>query len=71
MGIRGLYTGTAATLARDVPFSLLFFPSYANIKIALADKDGKNSLGSLLLAGGIAGAVCSGLVTPADVVKTR
>jgi solute carrier family 25 aspartate/glutamate transporter 12/13 len=32
LGIRGLYMGTLATLARDVPFSILFFPAYANIK---------------------------------------
>ena len=27
------YSGTLATLSRDVPFSLLFFPGYANLKV--------------------------------------
>jgi len=71
MGIKGLYTGTAATLARDVPFSILFFPGYANLKKMLADERGNNSMGSLLLAGGGAGAFAAGAVTPTDVVKTR
>eukprot|EP01036_Dinobryon_divergens_P027510 gene27510-36299_t len=32
LGLRGMYSGTLATLSRDVPFSLLFFPGYANLK---------------------------------------
>lgn len=71
MGIRGLYTGTLATLSRDVPFSLLFFPGYANFKKALANSDGENSTLSLLAAGFFAGALAAGAVTPSDVVKTR
>ena len=71
LGLRGLYMGTMATLARDVPFSILFFPAYANIKKRLADKDGNNSFGSTLLSGGIAGAIAAGAVTPSDVIKTR
>jgi solute carrier family 25 (mitochondrial aspartate/glutamate transporter), member 12/13 len=71
MGIKGLYSGTLATLSRDVPFSLLFFPGYANLKKALADEQGNNSIPSLLLAGGGAGAIAAGAVTPTDVVKTR
>lgn len=71
MGIKGLYSGTLATLSRDVPFSLIFFPGYANLKALLADERGNNSIGSLLLAGFGAGAVAAGAVTPTDVVKTR
>eukprot|EP00607_Mallomonas_marina_P007576 CAMPEP_0182417416 /NCGR_PEP_ID=MMETSP1167-20130531/1867_1 /TAXON_ID=2988 /ORGANISM="Mallomonas Sp, Strain CCMP3275" /LENGTH=290 /DNA_ID=CAMNT_0024590983 /DNA_START=68 /DNA_END=940 /DNA_ORIENTATION=- len=71
LGLRGLYTGTPATLMRDVPFSLLFFPGYANIKAALADKQGNNSLPTLLAAGGLSGAMSSICVTPFDMVKTR
>jgi solute carrier family 25 aspartate/glutamate transporter 12/13 len=40
MGIKGLYTGTSATLIRDVPFSVLLFPAYANLKSFLAIKEG-------------------------------
>lgn len=71
LGIRGLYTGTIATLARDIPFSILFFPAYANAKKALADEKGENSIASLLIAGGVSGAFASGSITPTDVVKTR
>lgn len=71
MGIRGLYSGTVATLTRDVPFSVVFFPGYANLKAMLADENGNNSILSLLVAGGTAGSVSAGLVTPTDVVKTR
>ncbi len=75
LGIKGLYTGTLTTLSRDVPFSIIFFPLYANLKSSLAYKEGENkgqnSIPSQLLAGGIAGAFAAGAVTPADVVKTR
>jgi solute carrier family 25 aspartate/glutamate transporter 12/13 len=66
-----MYRGTAATLSRDVPFSILFFPGYANLKKYLADDKGNNSLLSLLIAGGGAGAVAAASVTPSDVIKTR
>lgn len=71
LGLKGLYQGSLVTLARDVPFSIFFFPSYANIKKFLADDKGENSIISLLVAGGLAGALSSGVVTPMDVVKTR
>jgi len=71
LGLRGMYQGTQATLVRDVPFSLLFFPGYANLKAALADSKGKNGIVSQLAAGGVAGAIAAGMVTPSDVIKTR
>lgn len=66
-----MYQGTLATLARDVPYSLIFFPLYANIKALLADSKGNNSMISVLFSGVTAGAVAAGAVTPTDVVKTR
>ena len=71
LGLRGLYTGSAATLARDVPYSVIFFPGYAHLKKLLAAADGSNSTASILAAGGAAGAMSAALVTPTDVVKTR
>lgn len=71
LGIKGMYSGTTATLLRDVPFSILFFPMYSNLIEAMADSNGKNTLLQNLAAGGIAGAFASGAVTPTDVVKTR
>ena len=35
-GIRGVYRGSAATLLRDVPFSLLYFPTFSNLKAYIA-----------------------------------
>jgi hypothetical protein len=37
-----MYQGTLATLSRDIPFSLIFFPLYANLKKAFADTKGEN-----------------------------
>merc|ERR1712065_9983 len=57
LGIRGLYKGSAVTLMRDVPFSLIFFPSYAVLKDKLHVyknpdnyKEVNPSIGTLLLA---------------------
>lgn len=69
LGLRGLYKGTAATLMRDVPFSAVFFPLYANMKQWVGGEDA--GIGATLLAGCASGAFASGLCTPADVIKTR
>ena len=71
LGIRGMYSGTIATLCRDVPFSIVFFPMYANIKAAMADSKGENSFPSVLLSGMCAGGIAAAAVTPSDVIKTR
>ena len=68
LGLRGLYKGTAACWLRDVPFSIVFFPLFANLKIAF---NGDNSLFGLFCAGAISGSVAAGSVTPCDVIKTR
>ena len=56
---------------RDVPFSAIYFPAYAHLKLNFADETGYNSPWSLLIAGAIAGMPAASLVTPADVIKTR
>ncbi len=40
LGLRGLYTGSAVTLLRDVPYNIIFFLSYIEIKRALTSPDG-------------------------------
>jgi solute carrier family 25 aspartate/glutamate transporter 12/13 len=67
----GLYKGAGACLLRDIPFSAIYFPTYAKMKLVLADEDGKLGKLDLLLAGAIAGVPAASLVTPADVIKTR
>lgn len=65
------FQGAKACLLRDIPFSAIYFPSYAHVKASLADENGYNHPLSLLLAGCIAGVPAASLVTPADVIKTR
>eukprot|EP00092_Neocalanus_flemingeri_P036323 GFUD01039545.1.p1 GENE.GFUD01039545.1~~GFUD01039545.1.p1 ORF type:complete len:696 (+),score=160.55 GFUD01039545.1:64-2151(+) len=71
LGFFGLYKGSRACFMRDVPFSMIYFPSYAHLKAEFADENGYNSPLSLLTAGAIAGMPAASLVTPADVIKTR
>jgi len=71
LGLRGLYRGAPATLARDVPYSLLFFPGYSNLRAVFEDEDGECSMGATLFSGGASAAMAAGLCTPMDVVKTR
>jgi solute carrier family 25 aspartate/glutamate transporter 12/13 len=85
LGLAGLYKGARACFLRDIPFSAIYFPAYAHAKRAtgnnlsinlftiqfLADDQGLNGPGSLFCSAFIAGVPAAGLVTPADVIKTR
>lgn len=78
LGLKGLYKGASACLLRDVPFSAIYFPTYANLKYHLfnfdpSDPNKKHSLSTwqLLLSGALAGAPAAFFTTPADVIKTR
>ena len=84
LGLVGLYRGTLATLLRDVPYSVVFFPAYAALREALAVGGGTGDgtqggvilpvpvpIGATLVAGAAAAALAAGVVTPCDVVKTR
>lgn len=78
LGLKGLYKGASACLLRDVPFSAIYFPTYANLKYHLFDFDPtdpnkKHSLSTwqLLVSGAMAGAPAAFFTTPADVIKTR
>lgn len=69
-GIRGFYRGWCSTLIRDVPFSFLYFPMYAELH-NLESFGGGDSFKGNLAAGMISGAVAGGMSTPTDVIKTR
>lgn len=71
LGFFGLYKGAGACLLRDIPFSAIYFPTYAKMKTILADENGKLGPTQLLIAGAVAGIPAASLVTPADVIKTR
>ena len=70
LGLLGLYKGASACLLRDIPFSAIYFPSYAHLKVFLEEQGVGETL-RLFLAGAGAGIPAAFLVTPADVIKTR
>ncbi|KAG9416409.1 hypothetical protein AC1031_000813 [Aphanomyces cochlioides] len=71
LGLRGMYKGTTACLLRDIPYAIIFFPTYATIRDMGTDKDGNVSMPHVVFAGCVAGAAAAGTVTPADVIKTK
>lgn len=73
LGLVGLYKGASACLLRDVPFSAIYFPTYAHLKRDFFGESPTKKLGvlQLLTAGAIAGMPAAYLTTPCDVIKTR
>jgi len=73
-GIFGLYKGTGATMLRDVSFSMVYFPLFANLN-RLGPRKHPGSSESVFwwsfVSGMLAGSVSAFSVNPADVVKTR
>jgi len=47
--------GSRACFLRDIPFSAIYFPVYANMKKFTADKDGYNNMTTLLFSATVAG----------------
>uniref|UniRef100_A0A8P0PL46 Mitochondrial glutamate carrier 1 n=1 Tax=Canis lupus familiaris TaxID=9615 RepID=A0A8P0PL46_CANLF len=71
-GIAGLYKGLGATLLRDVPFSIVYFPLFANLNQLGRPASGEKSPFYVsFLAGCVAGSAAAVAVNPCDVVKTR
>ncbi|OQR95688.1 Mitochondrial Carrier (MC) Family [Thraustotheca clavata] len=71
LGIRGLYKGTSACLLRDVPYAIVFFPTYATLRDTWADENGHTSMPAIVTAGCAAGAFAAAIATPPDVIKTK
>jgi solute carrier family 25 (mitochondrial aspartate/glutamate transporter), member 12/13 len=73
LGAVGLYKGATACLLRDIPFSAIYFPTYAHIKKDYFKESPTHRLGipELLAAGAVAGMPAAYFTTPADVIKTR
>lgn len=70
VGVRGLYKGYTACLARDVLFASTYFTLYDLAKTQLGIEDG-TSLGWSMLAASTAGIPAAFLSTPLDLLKTR
>ncbi|EPS40478.1 hypothetical protein H072_5665 [Dactylellina haptotyla CBS 200.50] len=73
LGLLGLYKGASACLLRDIPFSAIYFPTYAHVKKDYFGESETKKLGilQLLISGAIAGMPAAYLTTPCDVIKTR
>ncbi|XP_051975205.1 mitochondrial glutamate carrier 1-like isoform X2 [Xyrauchen texanus] len=71
-GIAGLYKGLGATLLRDVPFSIIYFPLFANLNnLGKKGADGPAPFYVSFLSGCAAGSTAAVAVNPVDVIKTR
>jgi solute carrier family 25 S-adenosylmethionine transporter 26 len=73
-GPSGLYRGYQATLIRNIPSAVLRFAIYEEIKRVWNQDEQPAPIGfswKLFIAGAVAGAVASGVMTPVDVLKTR
>ncbi|CAH0731854.1 unnamed protein product, partial [Brenthis ino] len=72
-GIFGLYKGITATAARDVSFSIVYFPLFATLN-DLGPRENPNDAPPFwwsFLSGCAAGSTAALAVNPMDVVKTR
>ncbi|XP_004307146.1 PREDICTED: mitochondrial carnitine/acylcarnitine carrier-like protein [Fragaria vesca subsp. vesca] len=71
-GARGLFKGLVPTMAREIPGNAAMFGVYEAIKQWLAGGQDTSGLGrgSLMAAGGLAGAAFWAAVYPTDVVKS-
>ncbi|TXT10593.1 hypothetical protein VHUM_02098 [Vanrija humicola] len=81
-GLKSVFRGTGATLARDGPGSAVYFVTYEKVKAALSGSPvvdpvtGESappplSLGAVMLAGGSAGVAMWALAIPPDTIKSR
>ena len=69
--VRGMYKGTLATLARDMPGTMGWYGAYYGFKNFAKREDGTYSKIGLLNAGGAAGLAMWIIGVPPDVIKTR
>lgn len=73
-GIRSIFRGTGATIARDGPGSAIYFAAYEVTKKALmpaGSSTGDLNLGAIMFAGGTAGVAMWSIAIPPDVLKSR
>lgn len=74
-GIRSIYKGSVATLARDGPGSAAYFATYEYVKKSLTKETagaapGELSLTAITVAGGLAGVAMWTAIFPVDTIKS-
>ncbi|CAF0934233.1 unnamed protein product [Adineta steineri] len=73
-GLKGFYTGLLPTLARDLPFSGIYYMSYRKLKDNMSDdtnlSSNRNWFTSQAAISVAAGLIASFITQPADVIKT-
>uniref|UniRef100_A0A3B4Z980 Mitochondrial glutamate carrier 2 n=1 Tax=Stegastes partitus TaxID=144197 RepID=A0A3B4Z980_9TELE len=72
-GVTGLYRGLGATLMRDIPFSVVYFPLFAHLHQLgqHSSEDPSVPFYWSFMSGCLAGSIAAVTVSPCDVVKTR
>ncbi|KAI5803368.1 putative mitochondrial carnitine:acyl carnitine carrier [Peziza echinospora] len=70
-GVKSVFRGSLATLARDGPGSAAYFATYEICKKQFTVKGADPSLGAIMMAGGLAGVAMWILVFPVDTVKSK
>ncbi|XP_071372357.1 mitochondrial glutamate carrier 1-like [Centroberyx affinis] len=72
-GVTGLYKGLGATLMRDIPFSVVYFPLFAHLHQLgrHSPEDPTVPFYWSFMSGCLAGSIAAVTVSPCDVVKTR
>ncbi|KAI0778603.1 mitochondrial carrier [Trametes elegans] len=73
-GVRSVFRGSAATVARDGPGSAAYFAAYEVTKKVLTPAGASPSdlnLGAVIVAGGMAGIAMWSIAIPPDVLKSR
>ncbi|XP_065866036.1 mitochondrial arginine transporter BAC2 [Euphorbia lathyris] len=73
-GLRGIYRGFSITILRDAPAHGFYFWTYEYMREQFhpgCRKNGQESLGTMLVAGGLAGVASWVSCYPLDVIKTR
>lgn len=69
-GYQSLFTGLNATLARDVPFSAIYWTTYESLQRQLKKQEDLSRTQRAFLSGALSGAVAATVTTPFDLVKT-
>lgn len=71
-GVWNLWRGLSPMLLRDVPFTVIFWIGYENLKLTLANRSSLSCQPVVpFVAGSVAGGIAAVITTPLDVVKTH